>query len=344
MAETLMPEREKESQDLAEEAVIIWRDLGNVKGEATAIACVVKALAKQGLEQEALLFVCDRLEELRRKGVRHGEIFLAPVAVSAMLDYGEAGEALALAEQSLSSVRKFGHRHDEAQMLLQISEIRLEKGELTDALKTAKEALSIFQEIGDMQGEEKSLETLTHVYTALNEAHKAPNRGKGIALLGELVAAARRQDSREFQQAFQELRCVQGVDDQDLTASLTLLFEEPRSRIFFIREIAAYLKVSEEEAEALVTFDQPESHLQRAKGYPRGGLYWIFRQGSMGYGPSFRPVQAIYRRGDQYGAGTAALSVLKDDTLEEWEQVALVQAHAGVLDGALQASAIPGAP
>jgi len=37
--------------------------------------------------------------------------------------------------------------------------------------------------------------------------------------------------------------------------------------------------------------------------------------------------------------GMYALAVMKDDTLEEWERAALLQAHAGVLDGALQVTA-----
>ncbi|CAE8721280.1 unnamed protein product, partial [Polarella glacialis] len=306
----------------------------------------VKALCQRGLREDALTVVRERIRELRSEDDRRGQMLLASAAVDAMFDCGAAGEALALAEQSLAIIRELGDMCEEAWMLQKLAEVRLARGELTEALLAAQEALALFQAAGDKQGQAAALEALTHVYTAKHEVDKAPNRLQGLSLLSDVAGAVARRDMQGFQEALEQLRRTQGVDDRDLDASLgRLLLQDAAAKDFFTRGVASHFQVSIEEAEAL-TSGGPVSHLQRAKGYDRAGLYWMFRQSSMGYGPSFRPVQAIYRHGDQYhnGSGTSALSVLKDDTLEDWEQVAFVQAHAGVLDGALQATAIPGAP
>ena len=56
----------------------------------------------------------------------------------------------------------------------------------------------------------------------------------------------------------------------------------------------------------------------------------MFRFGMMGYGPSFRPILQGYRLGwpaeAEQGEAPIALAVLRDETVEEWERVALLQA------------------
>ncbi|CAE8720157.1 unnamed protein product [Polarella glacialis] len=275
----------------------IWQELGNVKGEATALSTAVKALCQRGLRED-LGFIDTRLVlyadarvafhqqtahpncELCR-GVKFALELLSiptwlrseddrPIAavhehmclcvfsldlhsfdwlaagVDAMFDCGAAGEALALAEQSLAIIRELGDMCEEAWMLQKLAEVRLARGELTEALLAAQEALALFQAAGDKQGQAAALEALTHVYTAKHEVDKAPNRLQGLSLLSDVAGAVARRDMQGFQEALEQLRRTQGVDDRDLDASLgRLLLQE--SQRFETAEHSAGIPLSLED-------------------------------------------------------------------------------------------------
>lgn len=331
------------AQRTAEEALERWRSLGYLKGEANALHSLGKAMKQRGLEGDALQIVRDRYAELRAADDKRGQMFLAWASVEVVLLCGDANEALALGLQCLAICRTLNDRHEEAWLLDMISQVRLKKGETEEALQAAQEALAIFQELGDKGGEAAAKKSLTHVYTARNEPYKAPNRGKALDHLGELTMAVQKRDKRVFHSVLARLQDSQGVDNQDFSASLGSLLEDSETYKWFTETTAEFFEVPMEDAEDI--WRGPKTPLQRAKCYDArgssgGGIYLGFRLGMMGYGPSFRPIQALYRQGrpvdSEHPDGLYGLAVMKDDTMEEWERSALLLAHAGVLDGALQ--------
>eukprot|EP00930_Biecheleria_cincta_P016178 TRINITY_DN1325_c0_g1_i1.p1 TRINITY_DN1325_c0_g1~~TRINITY_DN1325_c0_g1_i1.p1 ORF type:complete len:595 (-),score=121.39 TRINITY_DN1325_c0_g1_i1:272-2056(-) len=333
------------AQRTAEEALERWRSLGYLKGEANALHSLGKALKQRGLEQDALQIVRDRYAELRAADDKRGQMFLAWASIEIVMICGGADEALALALQCLAISRALNDRHEEAWILDMTSQVRLKKGETDEALQAAQECLAIFQELGDKSGEAAAMKVLTHVYTARNEPYKAPNRGQALDNLGELAMAVQKKDKRAFHVALGRLQQSQGVDNQDFSASLGSLLEDAETYKWFTETTAEFFDVPMEEAEDMCRPGGTSKPLSRARafdarGFAGGMVYVGFRAGMMGYGPSFRPIKELYRQGRPVEAehpdGCAAWAVMKDDTLEEWERAALLQAHAGVLDGALQ--------
>ncbi|CAE7486231.1 unnamed protein product [Symbiodinium microadriaticum] len=237
----------------------------------------------------------------------------------------------------------------------------------SEALVCAQEAQTIFQELGDQsgalalkcqlesepgsqwfQGEEEAMKSLSQIYTAKREAHKAPYRQRALEVLGDFATSVTKMDAEGFEKGLTQLRLYQGVDGQDVAASLWGALEDPDVYKWYIQASAQYFQVSVDEAESMVG-RAPLNPMQHAisfdaRGFPGGGLYLAFRLGAMGYGPSFRPIQQAYRQGRPYeaeqGEPPVALGVLRDETAEEWERVALMQAHAGILDGSLQLTAL----
>lgn len=332
------------AQRTAEEALERWKSLGYLKGEANALHSLGKALKQRGMEQDALRIVRERHAELRAADDKRGQMFLAWASIEIVLICGQPDEALALGLQCLAITKSQNDRHEEAWLLEMISQVRLKKGETDEALQASQEALAIFQELGDKGGEAAAMKTLTHVYTARNEPYKAPNRGEALDKLGELAMAVQKRDKDTFHSALGRLQDSQGVDNQDFSASLGSLLEDAETYKWFTETTAEFFDVPMEEAADMCRpgCSKPLARAKAfdARGFDGGMVYVGFRAGMMGYGPSFRPLKALYRQGRpmelEHTDGCAALAVMRDDTLEEWERAALLQAHAGVLDGALQ--------
>lgn len=336
------------AQRTAQEAVSIWKEIGNYKGEATAMTAVAKAMIVRGLVSDALQLVQNRMQELRSEENKQALSQLGPGCVSVLQECGAKDEALATAEEVLGITQQLGNRHEEAWILLKLAEVRNEMQLYQEALSCAQEAQTIFQELGDLSGEADAMKSLSYIYTAKREAHKSPHRQKALDLLSQFATSVGKKDVEGFQKALTQMRLYQGVDGQDVAASLGSLMEDPETYKWYVEASAEYFQVSFEEAESMVG-RAPLNPMQRAtafdsRGFAGGGVYLMFRFGAMGYGPSFRPIQQGYRQGHkseaEQGDPPTALAVLRDETVEEWERVALLQAHAGVLDGALQTTAL----
>ncbi|CAK9005534.1 unnamed protein product [Durusdinium trenchii] len=336
------------AQRTAEEAVSIWKEIGNYKGEATAMTAVAKAMIVRGLTSDALQMVQTRMQELRQDNRLSALAQTGQGCVTVLQECGAKDEALATAEEVLAITQQLGNRHEEAWMLIKLSEVRSDMKLYEEALLCAQEAQTIFQELGDQCGEAEAMKSLSHIYTAKREAHKSPHRQRALDLLSQFATSVANKDVEGFQKALTQMRLYQGVDGQDVAASLGSLMQDPETYKWYVEASADYFQVTFEEAESMVG-RAPLNPMQRAigldsRGFAGGGIYLFFRVGSMGYGPSFRPIQEGYRQGRSYqaeqGDPPVALAVLRDETVEEWERVALLQAHAGVLDGALQTTAL----
>jgi len=265
-----------------------------------------------------------------------------PVLINAYLESEQPDEAVSLVSQALEEDDLDGSA--EAWMLCSLSEAHMAKKEYKEAEDVALEACSKFQIAGDRPGEAAACATLTKVYTMKGEAHKAPNRVAGIELLGKLVQAVNSLNKKAFDEVFNQMYMTMGVDKQDMGATLKPIFKKnPAAQDFWTENAYGFFAIKTSAAPKGWRPGDGTSHLRYAKNFDRIVLFAGQRWGSMGYGPSFRSVQQTWRNGDAFhpGSGTRALSVIQDQTLETWEEVALFQAHPGVMDAALQVQGIP---
>merc|ERR1712232_969795 len=73
---------------------------------------------------------------------------------------------------------------------------------------------------------------------------------------------------------------------------------------------------------------------RQSQHFDRRYIYFLFRMGGMGYGPGFRLLRTVYRKGDAgpNATGHTTLSIKEDH--DEWEE--FTGYHAGIYDCALQ--------
>lgn len=316
----------------AKESMTIFRNLGVPQGEAQALYTIVKAHVAKEEPQDALRVVKDRMSTASKKE----QVLFTPAAAAAHLGSDDTDEALAAASSGLEIAQDEGDRRGEGWMHYTAAEVYLAKEKVESAVSSAHDALDAFQEVGDKLGESSAQAVLTAAYTMNNQAHKAPHRTVGLEQLGRLVEAIVGRNKQLFYDAFEKLNSSLGVDQQDFDSVLKPIFKKDSEAEDFYKEnsYAFYGMTYEKET---------TGHLKRAKNVDRLEMFLGQRFGSMGYGPSFRSVQATWRKGDPYtiGSGTHALSILQDETKENWEEVAMFQAHPGMMDAALQVQGIP---
>jgi tetratricopeptide (TPR) repeat protein len=325
----------------AKDAMGIFASLAMPKGESEAMMVLVKAQIALGDEEEALTTVKDKLASCDAPT----ELLFTPVLINAYLECEKPDDALSAATTALEAARAGGDASTEGWMLCSVAEARMAKKDYKEAEEMALQACSKFQEAGDKPGEAAACATLTKVYTMKGEAYKAPNRVKGIELLGKLTQAVNSLNKKAFDEVFNQMYMTMGVDKQDLEASLQPVFKKnPAAQEFWTENAYGFFAISGSKRPTKKWAPgDGTSHLCYAKSFDRIMMFAGQRWGSMGYGPSFRSVQCAYRNGAEYhpGNGSAALSVIQDQTLDVWEEVALFQAHPGVMDAALQVQGIP---
>jgi DNA-binding SARP family transcriptional activator len=190
-----------------EQALIIRRDLGDVRGEAIAVNNLADAFIRLGRVAEGL----DQLErapELQRKaGYRYGEgvalnnlgeAYLAlhrtPEAVEclqqardvfveadaphgedyalhnlarAFLDLGRPQEAVACFQQALTIRRAVGDRHSQALTLMFLGRAQRQVGSLDAARESWTSAYAIFDELGDEEQTAEVAAELSNIDAAL---------------------------------------------------------------------------------------------------------------------------------------------------------------------------------
>jgi len=332
IAQAHLGNRPQEALLMGKESMTIFRDLGLSHGEAQALHTIVKAHCAKEEPQDALRVVKDRMATATDKE----KVLFTPAVAAAHLGSGDTAEALAAATTGLEMAQDIGDRKGEGWMNYTAAEVYLAEEKVESAISKAHEALDAFQEVGDKLGESYAQAALTAAYTMNNQAHKAPHRTVGLEQLGRLVEAIVGRNKQLFFEAFEKINSSLGVDQQDFDAVLKPIFRKDKDAEEFYKE-------NSYEFYGLVYEKETTGHLKRGKCIDRLEMFIGQRFGSMGYGPSFRSVQATWRKGDPYtiGSGTHAMSIIQDTTKENWEEVAMFQAHPGMMDAALQVQGIP---
>ncbi len=156
-----------------QDALVIYRKIGDRHGEAEALYNIGLIYSKKGDSGNALKYYQDALAICREIGDRHGE---AGVLYNIGLIYSEKGDSdnsLKYQQAALEICRKIGYRHGEAEVLHNIGLIYSEKDDSDNALKYYQDALAICREIGYRHSEAEVLYNIGLTYSEKDDSDNA---------------------------------------------------------------------------------------------------------------------------------------------------------------------------
>jgi CHAT domain-containing protein len=157
-----------------EEAVSLWRELGDRYGEALCIFRIGVAYYDLGEQQKALDHLQQALPLRRAAGDRSGEALTLTYIAAAYLTLGEPQKALDTYQQMLSIQRAINDRSGEAFTLTYMAGVYFTNlGEQQKALDAYQQALSIQRAIGDRSGEARTLAYIGNQYGEQGAAQTA---------------------------------------------------------------------------------------------------------------------------------------------------------------------------
>ncbi len=156
-----------------EEALPLWRAVGDLNGEADTLNAIGYVYHSLGELRKALDPYSQALQIYRAAGNRVGEaITLGNIGV-AYDSLGEKQKALDFYNQALSLCRAIGNRGGEARALDNIGGLYRSLGENQKALDFYNQALQLRRAAGDRQGEAFTIGNIGVVYDSLGENQKA---------------------------------------------------------------------------------------------------------------------------------------------------------------------------
>ena len=146
-----------ESVTYFEQAVAIYREIGDGPGEARAANNLAHAYVQGEHFDEALDAGQRSLALQRRAGHRYGEGITLAIVGGALRGLGRLPDAAAWFQQALVVFQELDDKDAEADALSDLGEVYLDLRRLDDALESLRQSLTIRQVIGDRHGQARSL-------------------------------------------------------------------------------------------------------------------------------------------------------------------------------------------
>jgi len=166
-------QRMPEAVDCFEQALAIYRDLGDVRGESRAATNVANAYFDLGRFSEALEAAQRSLAIQRRAEKRYGEGIALGIIGSASRELGRFSEAIDHLQAALAIFRELGDRMTEADALSDLGEAYLGLGRVDRAIGSLNEALTIHRTIGDRYGQAATLQRLARAQQLTGDLDQA---------------------------------------------------------------------------------------------------------------------------------------------------------------------------
>ncbi len=153
-------QRMEKSVGCFEQALAIYRELGDEQGEARAANNVAQAYVDLDRFEDALSAAQRSLAIQRMKGNRYLEGVALGILGHACRELGRFSEAIAHLEEAVAIFRELGQQYGEADSLADIGDTYLGMGQVEDAIARLRESLAIRREISDAHGEAVTLRLL----------------------------------------------------------------------------------------------------------------------------------------------------------------------------------------
>jgi CHAT domain-containing protein/Tfp pilus assembly protein PilF len=163
----------QKAEDSFNQALQIWRKVGNRNGEALALNDIGRAYGDLRRPQKALEVFNQALPLWREAGNRRGEALTLNNMGRVYSDLGQEQQALELFNQALPIWREAGNHHGEASTLNAMGRVYSDMGQEQKALELFNQALPYWREAADRNGEALTLDNLGRVYAGLGQSQKA---------------------------------------------------------------------------------------------------------------------------------------------------------------------------
>ena len=163
----------REALQSYEQALTIYREIGNPVGEAASLNNLGNAYDSLGDFNRAIDFYQKSLAIQRKIGYPAGEAASLCGLGNAYYSLGDFNRAIDFYEQSLVIQRKIGNPVREANSLGNLGNAYYSLGDFNRAIDFYEQSLVIERKIGDRQGEGGSLCNLGKVYQSLEQYHNA---------------------------------------------------------------------------------------------------------------------------------------------------------------------------
>jgi tetratricopeptide (TPR) repeat protein len=156
-----------------EEALLLWRAIGNPDWEATTLTNIGVVYYSLGERREALDFYNQALPLHRAVGNRRDEAITLNNIGMVYNSLGERRKALDFYNQALPLHRAVDNRREEAITLYNIGDVYYAMSERRKALDFYNQALPLRRAVGDRNGEARTLTSIGLMYHSLGEERKA---------------------------------------------------------------------------------------------------------------------------------------------------------------------------
>ncbi len=190
LANGLMSDRlgdKSKALDFYNQALIIWRVLGERSGEASTLSNIGVVYDALGEKQKALEYYNQALPLMRAVGDRLREATTLNNIGKVYSNLGEQQKALEYYNQVLSLRRSVGDRSGEATTLNNIGAVYSALGEQQKALNYYTQSLPLRRAVGDRSGESTTLSNIGGVYSNLGEKQKALDYYNQALLLNRVI-------------------------------------------------------------------------------------------------------------------------------------------------------------
>src|SRR5271170_2512185 len=162
-------QRKEQAVGCFEEALAIYREIGDQQGQARAANNVAQACLRLCRFPEALQAARRSLTVQQQAGDRYGEGIALGNLGDACRELGRFDEAIDHLEQALVIFRELGDQHSEADSLSDLGDVYLTTGRLDEALSCLRASLAIWRATGERHGQAATL-------SRLGLAHKRAGR------------------------------------------------------------------------------------------------------------------------------------------------------------------------
>ncbi|RCR69035.1 tetratricopeptide repeat protein [Larkinella punicea] len=147
-----------------EQALVIMRQIGDIKGEHKILADISHIYIAWGEYNKVFLYLKKTLEVYRLEGYKKGEGVALESIGRIFYQQGNYVQALAHLEESLKIYRQCQYKIGEGAALNNIGLVYIEQENYPKALEHLEQGLEVHRQIGDIRGQGSSLNDIGQIY------------------------------------------------------------------------------------------------------------------------------------------------------------------------------------
>ena len=180
-------QRRGEAIEYSEQAMVLYRELGDLRGESRAATNVASGHFELRRFSEALEAAQRSLAIDRQAGNRYGEGIALELIGCACRELGRYDEAIEHMDSALAIFRELGDRRTEADVLSELAEAYAGSGRVAEAVAALNDSLTIWVDIDDRSGRATALERLALAQRQMGENDQArASLSEAVRLFREL--------------------------------------------------------------------------------------------------------------------------------------------------------------